>query len=72
MFDLHKFVLDGLLDSVGNWPDYKVIFNALGWQDKGVLDDSDMGKIQTAIDAKNAPPVEDPAPDMGVIPEVTA
>ena len=33
--------------------DYKVILNAAGWHEKGVLTESDLSEIQTAIDEKN-------------------
>ena len=34
--------------------DYQIILNAAGWYDKGVLSETDLGEIQTAIDEKNA------------------
>lgn len=57
MFSLKNFIKGGLIKAVGNMADYQVILNAAGWLEKGVLDESDLAEIQTAIDAKNAPPV---------------
>ena len=34
--------------------DYQIILNAAGWFEKGVLTESDLAEIQTAIDEKNA------------------
>ena len=34
--------------------DYQIILNAAGWFEKGVLSESDLAEIQTAIDEKNA------------------
>lgn len=53
MFNLKNFIKKGLLDAVGKMADYQVILNAAGWHEKGVLDESDLAEIQTAIDAKN-------------------
>lgn len=64
MFDLKRFVVDGLLNAIGKQADYQVIFNALGWQQRGVLDDADLSKIQQQIDAKNYIP-----PDPEISPE---
>ena len=55
MFSFRDFIRRGLLDSVGQQPDYWVILNAAGWLDKGVLTEADLAEIQAAIDAKNAP-----------------
>lgn len=56
MFDLRNFIKKGFLDSVGKLPDYQIILNASGWFDKSVLTADDLADIQSAIDAKNAPP----------------
>lgn len=58
MFNLHDFIMTGLLDAVGKMADYQVILNAAGWQQKGVLMENDLAEIQTKIDAKNEPPVD--------------
>ena len=55
MFSLRNFVKGGLLKAVGNMADYQVILNAAGWLEKGVLEESNLADIQSAIDAKNAP-----------------
>ena len=47
------------MDAIGHQPDYWVEANALGWFEKGVLDESDLMEIDEAIEAKNAP-VEEP------------
>lgn len=57
---LKKFVKKTLMDAIGHQPDYWVEANALGWFEKGVLDESDLMEINEAIEAKNAP-VEEPA-----------
>ena len=53
MFNLKDFVKKGLLSAVGQMADYQVILNAAGWHEKGVLDESDLGEIQSALDSKN-------------------
>lgn len=56
---LKKFVKKTLMDAIGHQPDYWVEANALGWFEKGVLDEADLMEINEAIEAKNAP-VEEP------------
>lgn len=53
MFSLRNFVKNGLIKAVGNMADYQVILNAAGWHEKGVLEESDLAEIQTAIEAQN-------------------
>lgn len=53
MFNLREFIKKGLLDAVGNMADYQVILNAVGWYEKGVLTESELEEIQTAIDTQN-------------------
>ena len=53
MFSLREFILKGLLDAVGNLPDYKVIMNAMGWYEKEVLTEEDLALINSKIDEKN-------------------
>ena len=55
MFSLREFILKGLLDAVGNLPDYKVIMNAMGWYEKEVLTEEDLALINAKIDEKNTP-----------------
>ena len=59
MFSLKNFVKKGLLDAVGNMADYQVILNAVGWMEKGVLDEADLAEISAKIEAKNQPVVEE-------------
>lgn len=53
MFSLKEFIKKGLLDAVGRMADYQVILNAVGWYEKGVLEESDLAEIQAFIDSKN-------------------
>ena len=52
MFSLKEFVKSGLLKAIGKMADYQVILNAAGWLEKGVLDETDLAEIQTAIEAQ--------------------
>ena len=54
MFNLSTFIKGGLIAAVGKMADYQIILNAAGWFEKGVLTESDLAEIQTAIDEKNA------------------
>ena len=54
MFNLGTFIKGGLVAAVGRMADYQIILNAAGWFEKGVLTESDLAEIQTAIDDKNA------------------
>ena len=54
MFNLGSFIKGGLIAAVGKMADYQIILNAAGWFEKGVLTESDLAEIQTAIDDKNA------------------
>lgn len=53
MFDFRNFVKQGLIKAIGNMADYQVILNAAGWFDKGVLEESDLADIQSAIDSQH-------------------
>ena len=57
MFSLKEFIKSGLLKAVGKMADYQIILNAAGWLEKGVLDESDLEGIQTAINGQY--PVEE-------------
>ncbi len=59
MFSLREFILKGLLDAIGKMADYQVILNATGWYEKGVLTEEDLALINSKIDEKNAPVVEE-------------
>ena len=54
MFSLGKFIKNGFIAAVGKMADYQIILNAAGWFEKGVLTETDLAEIQTAIDEKNA------------------
>lgn len=54
MFNLGSFIKCGLIAAVGKMADYQIILNAAGWFEKGVLTETDLAEIQTAIDDKNA------------------
>ena len=52
MFSLKEFVKSGFLKAVGNMADYQIILNAVGWLEKGVLDENDLAEIETVINAQ--------------------
>lgn len=52
MFSLKNFIKNGLIKAVGKMADYQIILNAVGWFEKGVLEESDLAEIQTVIDAQ--------------------
>lgn len=52
MFSLRNFIKRGLIGAVGNMADYQIILNAVGWMEKGVLNEADLMEIQAAIDAQ--------------------
>ena len=52
MFSLKEFIKKGLLDAVGKLADYQVILNAVGWMEKGVLEEADLAQVNAAIDAQ--------------------
>lgn len=54
MFNLGTFIKNGFISAVGKMADYQIILNAAGWFEKGVLTETDLSDIQTAIDDKNA------------------
>ena len=53
MFNLREFVKKGFLAAVGNMPNYKIILNATGWYEKGLLTEEDLAEIDSAITAKS-------------------
>lgn len=53
MFNLREFIKNGLIKAVGKMADYQVILNAVGWYEKGVLEESDLAEIQAQIDAED-------------------
>lgn len=52
MFRLKDFIKEGFLKAVGEMADYQVILNAAGWLEKGVLTETDLEELKTAIDAQ--------------------
>ena len=52
MFSLKEFVKSGFIKAVGNMADYQIILNAVGWLEKGVLDEADLAEIETVINAQ--------------------
>ena len=59
MFSLREFIKSGLLDAIGKMADYKVILNATGWYEKGVLEEADLAEIDAKIKEHNAPPIDE-------------
>ena len=55
MFSLKDFIKKGLLDAVGKMADYQVILNAVGWMEKGVLDEADLMEIDAKINGQAQP-----------------
>lgn len=62
MFKLSEFIKKGLLSAIGKMADYQIILNAASWHEKGVLTESDLAEISTAIgaDSENSdePPLD--------------
>lgn len=54
MFNLASFIKNGFISAVGKMADYQIVLNAAGWFEKGVLNETDLAEIQSAIDEKNA------------------
>ena len=54
MFDYREFLMTGFRNAVGKMADYKVILNANGYYEKGVLNEDDLAELQGMIDAKNS------------------
>ena len=54
MFSLKNFIKNGLVKAVGKMADYQIILNAVGWFEKGVLEEADLADIQAVIDAQNS------------------
>ena len=52
MFSLKEFVKSGFIKAVGNMADYQIILNAVGWLEKGVLDENDLAEIESVINAQ--------------------
>ena len=54
MFDYRNFLMTGFKNAVGKMADYKIILNANGYYEKGVLTEDDLAELQMMIDAKNS------------------
>ena len=50
MFSLKEFIKKGLIDAVGKMADYQVRLNAVGWLEKGVLNEEDLLEIDQKIE----------------------
>ena len=71
-FNLHDFIMKGLIAAIGVQSDYWVILEAARWFDKGVLQEEDLIEIQRLIDEKNTPvPEPEPTPDEPIEEEPT-
>ena len=53
MSQIRQIIKAGLLKSVGNVPDYKIIFNAKVWLTKGVLTEGDIAEIKAVVERKS-------------------
>lgn len=54
MFTLKEFIKKGLIEAVGNMPDYKIRLSAAGWVEKDVLTEADLVDVDTAIESQYA------------------
>ena len=54
MFNYREFLMTGFRNAVGKMADYRVILNANGYYEKGVLTENDLAALQEMIDAKNS------------------
>jgi hypothetical protein len=59
MFDLRKFVLQGLRDAIGKMESFRIKLNAAGWHDKGVLSVEDLAEIDAAVECETTPTATD-------------
>ncbi|MEE0927590.1 MAG: hypothetical protein UIG59_00235 [Acutalibacteraceae bacterium] len=50
MFSLKDYIKKGLILAVGKKPDYEIILASVSWLEKGVLLESDLAEVQSAID----------------------
>lgn len=55
MFNYREFLMTGFKNAVGKMADYRVILNANGYFEKGVLTEDDLAELQEMINAKNTP-----------------
>lgn len=54
MFTLKEFIKKGLIEAVGNMPDYKIRLSAAGWLEKDVLTEADLVEVDAAIESQYA------------------
>ena len=54
MFTLKEFIKKGLIEAVGNMPDYKIRLSAAGWLEKNVLTEADLVDVDAAIESQYA------------------
>ena len=54
-FNMHDFVMKGLIAAIGVQSDYWVILEAARWYEKGILLEEDLQEINDKIDEKNTP-----------------
>lgn len=54
MFTLKEFIKKGLIEAVGNMPDYKIRLSAAGWLEKDVLTEADLVDVDAAIESQYA------------------
>ena len=54
MFNYREILMVGFRNAVGKMADYKVILNANGYYEKGVLTEEDLSELQQMINAKNS------------------
>lgn len=54
MFSFREFIKKGFLSAVGQLADYKIILNASGYYEKGVLTEEDLAEISEKIEEQSA------------------
>ena len=64
MFKLSDFIKKGLLNAVGKMADYQIILNAAAWHEKGVLTESDLAELQSAIDKLHTAEISEEVTDV--------
>lgn len=68
-FNMHDFIMKGLVAAIGVQSDYWVILEAARWFEKGLLLEDDLAYLEDLIDQKNTPVVE-PEPETEPIEEI--
>ena len=49
---LKEFIKKGLIEAVGNMPDYKIRLSAAGWLEKDVLTEADLVDVDAVIESQ--------------------